>query len=85
MPKRIKQPKRPRDVNQLAHHLVSVSTQEDSETIQPPTKAQISAFMAQLGRKGGKIGGKRRLETMTAKERSKISRMAAKARWGIKQ
>src|SRR5207245_5001726 len=81
MPKRIKQPKRPRDVNQLAHHLLSVSTQEDSKTIQPPTKAQISAFMAQLGRKGGKIGGKRRLETMNSQERKRIAKKAAHTRW----
>ena len=38
-------------------------------------------FMAQLGRKGGKVGGKRRLETMTSKQRSEVARKAAKARW----
>jgi hypothetical protein len=43
--------------------------------------AQVLTFMAQIGTKGGKIGGKRRLETMTAKERGKIARKAAKARW----
>jgi hypothetical protein len=37
--------------------------------------------MAAIGRKGGKIGGKRRLKTMTPKERSKIAAKAAKARW----
>jgi len=64
---------------------VSESTQGSASEVTVPTKAQISLLMAQLGKKGGKIGGKRRLETMTAKQRSKISRMAAKARWGIKQ
>lgn len=42
--------------------------------------------MREMGRKGGKIGGKRRLETMTAEERREIARKAgakgAKARWG---
>ena len=37
--------------------------------------------MSEMGRKGGKIGGKRRLKTMTKAERSKIATNAAKARW----
>jgi hypothetical protein len=45
------------------------------------TKGEISAFMREMGRKGGKIGGKRRLETMTATERSTCAYNAARARW----
>ena len=45
------------------------------------TNAQISKVMAQIGRKGGKIGGKRRMETMTPEERSERALVAAKARW----
>jgi hypothetical protein len=37
--------------------------------------------MAELGRKGGKIGGKRRLKTMTSKERKAVARKAAETRW----
>jgi hypothetical protein len=37
---------------------------------------QISAVMRELGRRGGKVGGKRRLETMTAEQRSEIARNA---------
>jgi hypothetical protein len=37
--------------------------------------------MAALGRKGGQIGGKRRLKTMTAEQRQKVARKAAKTRW----
>jgi hypothetical protein len=37
--------------------------------------------MAQMGRKGGRIGGKRRLETMTSRERKAVAKAAAKARW----
>jgi hypothetical protein len=37
--------------------------------------------MAEMGRRGGQIGGKRRLVTMTEKERSDIASAAAKARW----
>ena len=49
-----------------------------------PTKKLISEVMKAMGRKGGKIGGKRSLETMTPDERSarakKASDAAAKAR-----
>jgi len=37
--------------------------------------------MAEMGRKGGKKGGKRRLETMTPEQRSQIALRAAQARW----
>lgn len=83
MPKRNKHG-RPKDVNELAHHLVNLSTSENDGDIEPLTKSQISMLMAQLGRKGGKIGGKRRLQTMTKKERADIARKAARARWQAK-
>ena len=41
----------------------------------------ISQVMAEMGRKGGLIGGKRRLTTMTAAERHNVASQAAKARW----
>ena len=48
------------------------------------TKALFSAIMREIGSKGGKIGGKRSLETMTPAERSarakKASLAAAKKR-----
>jgi hypothetical protein len=48
------------------------------------TKAIFSKIMREIGRKGGKIGGKRSLETMTPEERSarakKASLAAAKKR-----
>jgi hypothetical protein len=46
------------------------------------TKDEISAYMRDIGRKGGRIGGKRRLATMTPEERSACARHAAIARWG---
>jgi hypothetical protein len=67
-----------KDVSYLAHHLLELSTQD---TLTARTKNQISALMAHMGKKGGKIGGKRRLETMSAKERSRIAKKAAEARW----
>jgi len=85
MPKRIKQEKRPTDVNELAHYLGDASTQGNDDSIVPPTKAQISLLMAALGRKGGKIGGKRRLDTMTSEERTAVAQRAAQARWGTRR
>jgi hypothetical protein len=44
-------------------------------------QTQYSAHMAKLGAKGGRIGGKRRLETMTYEQRSAIALKAVRARW----
>lgn len=41
----------------------------------------VQQVMREMGAKGGKIGGKRRLETMTDAQRTKSARKAAKARW----
>lgn len=87
MPKRISS--RPADVNQAAHLMVERSTAE--QTPQPASKppktgkAEISRVMRAMGRKGGKIGGKRRLETMTPEERKAVALRAARARWANKQ
>jgi hypothetical protein len=42
-------------------------------------KALLAEIMSELGRKGGKIGGKRSLETMTAEERSARAKKASLA------
>jgi hypothetical protein len=43
------------------------------------SKKLISEVMRQLGSKGGKIGGKRSLETMTSEERSARAKKASEA------
>ena len=43
------------------------------------TKALFRQIMREIGRKGGKIGGKRSLETMTPEERSARAKKAAMA------
>jgi hypothetical protein len=40
-------------------------------------KKTISAVMQVMGRKGGKIGGKRSLETMTPEQRTERAKKAA--------
>ncbi len=71
--------KRPRDPNQLAKWIVDQSTGETTAPM--PDPASISAYMAAMGRKGGLVGGKRRLVTMTAAQRKKAAAKAAAARW----
>lgn len=75
VPKRTSKPKL--DTVQKAYRVVMESI-EESEAV---NLTLVSRVMSQMGRKGGKIGGKRRLETMTDAERTAIARKAAKARW----
>lgn len=82
MPKRIS--KRPSDVNQAAYLMVQRSIGEQEIEILPPPKAnrsEISRIMAEMGRKGGRIGGRRSLETMSPSARKKRAKKAAEARW----
>ncbi|MGA2744210.1 MAG: hypothetical protein ABSE44_05880 [Candidatus Sulfotelmatobacter sp.] len=79
MPKRKKQQRWP-DVNEVAYDLVQRSTASTAE----PSSSEISRVMAALGRKGGKIGGKRRMDTLTPEQRKEIATNAAKVRWRSK-
>jgi hypothetical protein len=87
MPKRIKQEsaakRRSRDVNKIAHELVDLSTREtDNKSLENATVPKaVSQYMAQIGRKGGRIGGKQRLNTMSAAERHEVAQKAARVRW----
>jgi len=78
--------KRPRDPNQLAKWIVDRSTGDVPEEpisvrATPLVPTNVSEYMAAIGRKGGQIGGKRRLKTMTPEQRRKVAAKAAKARW----
>ena len=74
-----KKDKRPTDPNQLMRQMVELTTGEKTEP--DPTADEISRVMALLGRKGGKVGGKRRMETMTSAQRIAIAKKGAKKRW----
>jgi len=96
MPKRIRRNREP-DINQLVHRSIQKMADaaetprptlvppgmEDSQPIFfPPTQADVSRFMAEMGRRGGKIGGSRRAAHMSKEERSASASKAARARWG---
>jgi hypothetical protein len=79
------------DINQAAFRMVQMSTESEQADEKAPkkkaaklqvTKSEISRVMSALGTKGGRIGGKRRLKTMTPEQRSQAALKAAKARWG---
>jgi hypothetical protein len=72
MPKRLR--RRPIDPNAAAHSIL----QDIIALTERPVKDPAAVA---LGRKGGKIGGKRRAEGMTPEERSEAARKAAAARW----
>ena len=78
MPKRTSKPRL--DTVQNARRVVLASV-EDRQPARPASPSLISQVMAEMGRKGGRIGGKRRLETLSDRRRRQIARNAAKARW----
>jgi hypothetical protein len=84
MPKRISS--RPSDINQAAFQMVQRSTGE----LEPPKSRRkipqsVSLVMSAMGKKGGKIGGKRSLETLTPDERKERALNAARARWAKRE
>ena len=72
------------DFATIARRVVEEATGEPltSDRTVPPS---VSKVMAKLGRKGGQIGGKRRLETMTPEQRSQVALKAAQVRWAKKK
>jgi hypothetical protein len=68
----------PRDPNQNAKAVVDFATGQREPD--PPARVKDPAAV-ELGRKGGKVGGKRRAARMTPAERSASARKAALARW----
>ncbi|GIL03237.1 MAG: hypothetical protein BroJett030_31360 [Alphaproteobacteria bacterium] len=65
-----KNPKRPRDPNQLAKSIVALATGETEDKNPLPS-----------ARKGGLKGAKARMKALTPEQRSEIARIAAAARW----
>ena len=82
MPKRSSN-KKSRDINALASEIVSEATREGvPQDIQGESTKNPAAV--ELGRLGGKKGGKARAEKLTPEQRKEIAQRAAQARWSKK-
>lgn len=68
-----KQPKRPRDPNQLAKLMVDIATGQESE----PEETTFTKRASTAGIKGGPA----RAKALTPQQRSEIASLAAQARW----
>jgi len=69
-----KNPKRPRDPNQLAKMITDLATGETSDIDQPSSKDPAAVSM-------GSRGGKARANSLTPEQRKAIAKKAAKKRW----
>jgi len=72
--------KRPRDPNLLAFAIVTEAT-EPEDTLAPEEEEAKNPHAVELGRLGGRKGGKARAEKLTPERRKEIARKAALARW----
>ena len=73
------------DSSQAAHRILQTVIAKSEADAKP--EVEITPEMraaAAFGRIGGKIGGPRRAEKLSAKKRSEIAKKAAVARWGPK-
>ncbi len=73
--------KRPADAIGAAVMVAKIATGEIEET----TKKKKSSAAAELGRRGGKKGGKARWANLTPEQRSEAASLAAQARWRKKR
>lgn len=78
-----KNPKRPRDPNQLGKFILDVVTGEKELPEKQPDGKNPAAVA--LGRLGGLKGGKARAKKLSAKRRKEIAQKAIKARWAKKK
>lgn len=79
-----RRPRRPRDANQLAKRIVDIATgdAEDSDSRSRPPDPNKNPHAVELGRLGGKKGGRARADRLSAEERKEIAARAARKRWG---
>jgi hypothetical protein len=69
------------------HRLLGDLPSVEPESAEPaqPARSLRSQILSELGREGGKIGGKRRAESMTPEQRRRSARKAARARWAQRE
>jgi hypothetical protein len=66
-----------KDLNEIAFSVMQQATGQ----AQPEPKPEKNPAAVALGRLGGLKGGRARAASLTSKERSKIAKRAASARW----
>jgi len=76
-----KQPKRPRDPNQLAKFVVDVASGQVDDREPTPEEQGKDPTAAALGRRGGQKGGRARADNLAPERRAEIARAAALKRW----
>jgi hypothetical protein len=74
-------PKRPRDINQLAKMIVDISTGNAPPESEQPAKNPAAVA---LGKLGGAKGGKARAKALSPAKRTAIAKKAAKLRWAAR-
>lgn len=73
--------KRPRDANQLAKLIVELATGQREDREPTPEEQGKAAFAVELGRIGGRKGGRARAKALSPERRKEIAQRAAAARW----
>src|SRR3954462_5966484 len=72
-------PRQVQHTGSSAHALVKhITAGEKSAAI---TAAQLSAYMSDLGRRGGRVSGARRMKNLSDEQRRDIAAKAARAMW----
>ncbi len=72
-----KQPKRPRDPNQLGKLIVELSTGQKIDSV-----PEADTPAVEFARSGGLKGGKARAASLSKRRRREIAQAAAEVRWG---
>ena len=72
-----RQPKRPRDTNQLGKLMVDILTGQVEDRERTPEERGVDPAASAMGRKGGRA----RAASMTPERRAEIAKKAAAKRW----
>ena len=72
------------DTNEIAHRVVRKATGDAVEVA--GSEAQLESrpknpAAVELGRRGGRVGGRKRAQNLTKEQLSEIGRLGAQARW----
>ena len=70
----------PSDVNQRAQQIAKLLTGEEEEP-KAAERSEVSAYLSEIGRKGGLKGGKERVAKLSQSRRKAIAKKAAQSCW----